>query len=537
MDKPTLLNQLCALPPHLNQPGLLLTQKHDTNLFAWVKARGGRSAEELQIWRSVPEMQEKQQTAGIESAASPRRIGAGSFGPTNARQRWAGFLNTDLSYASEFRECYEILHQRDDELLQRLTAGGADHASVDALRASSPALAPIEQLGMLIGGDEVADRKLGKAERYFYLMARKVEMDQRARALPPTDMRRMAYLNADRFSSEICRMPSPDVILTSSEHREALCAFLALPSPAATTVLGQVIKTTRQDRTARVDLYGANISAVCGACLGDDRRLRRHNDFERKLVEVCQGAGVPAVHGYDATRHMIVDWLPEGGAKAAIKQLTSDNSAMKGIVPDFGLTLKVDDAVGRIKGPCRSHGEIKSYSSTSGYMVDSHKPGGGVAAREAKIAGEKAAAAAALDGKHYPLTAAPGPFALALAHYPPALGVVFGMFGELSKGGHDLVNMLGRRAGEAWASQTGLDAHAAASGIVNGLRKEIALTIAKANAQERLRGAEYVRTGRMPTWDEAEGISSFKSCSLFRAEAERRSMAPPRARPSRRGGG
>jgi hypothetical protein len=113
-------------------------------------------------------------------------VGAGSFGPTNARQRWAGFLNTDLSYASEFRECYDILHQRDDELLQRLTAGGADHASVDALRASSPALAPIEQLGMLIGGEEVENRKLGKAERYFYLTARKVEMDQRALALPST---------------------------------------------------------------------------------------------------------------------------------------------------------------------------------------------------------------------------------------------------------------------------------------------------------------------------------------------------------------
>ena len=175
------------------------------------------------------------------------------------------------------------------------------------------------------------------------------------------------------------------------------------------------------------------------------------------LLEPIQGeSGVlPAPPGYlrglrdHCTAHgwlMMLDEIQTGigrtGAWFAFQH--------EGIVPDFGLTLKVDDAVGRIKGPCRFHGEIKSFSSTFGYMVDSHKPGGGVAAREAKIAGEKAAAAAALDGKHYPLTAAPGPFALALAHYPPALGVVFGMFGELSKGGHDLVKLSLRKGHHNW---------------------------------------------------------------------------------------
>ena len=108
--------------------------------------------------------------------------------------------------------------------------------------------------------------------------------------------------------------------------------------------------------------------------------------------------------------------------------------------------------------------------------------------------------------------------------------MVFGAFGELSKGGKAFVKLVSERAAQSWEASTGLSADGgAAVAITARLKKRIALTIAKANAGEKIRGAEYVRTGRMPKHEETAGLfSGFGGGGgRDRVDADRRSMAGP----------
>ena len=106
---------------------------------------------------------------------------------------------------------------------------------------------------------------------------------------------------------------------------------------------------------------------------------------------------------------------------------------------------------------------------------------------------------------------------------------MFGAFGELSSGGRAFVKLVAERAALSWELETGLDSAAAAGAITARLRKQIALTIAKANSGGKIRGADYVRTGRMPKHEETEGLfSGFGgSGGRDRVDADRRSMAGP----------
>ena len=83
---------------------------------------------------------------------------------------------------------------------------------------------------------------------------------------------------------------------------------------------------------------------------------------------------------------------------------------------------------------------------------------------------------------------------------PPALGPHTGLGACCSRrhGGRD-VTIVSRE--HVWQDSTDLT-----SG--HETLKRIALTIAKANAGEKIRGAEYVRTGRMPKHEETAGLFS-----------------------------
>ena len=146
--------------------------------------------------------------------------------------RWDGFLASGLKEATEFRYCYDYLNARDSDMLVRLIGAGVTQVELESLRATGPMLAPIGQLGMTPNGEEVDKRKLGKAERHWYLRALEKDLDHRARQLSPDDFRRRAYSGGDNYSAEVMGMPTAEVRLTSREHSEAVCAYMGLPSPA-----------------------------------------------------------------------------------------------------------------------------------------------------------------------------------------------------------------------------------------------------------------------------------------------------------------
>jgi hypothetical protein len=226
------------------------------------------------------------------------------------------------------------------------------------------------------------------------------------------------------------------------------------------------------------------------------------------------------VNGHDDTSRLVLNYLPEGEIKVAISQLRSTDPNIKGSIPDLGITLEVDQTLGRVSGPVVVLGELKSSSSKRETVEE----------REGRIHGEYVRSAEKLDEKHYPQAAAPGPFASALSQYPHVHGIVFGAFGEFSPGGKAFVKLVAGRAAQSWEMNTGLDADGGAAGAITArLKKRIALTIAKANAGEKIRGAEYVRTGRMPKHEETAGLfSGFGgSGGQDRVDADRRSMAGP----------
>ena len=404
-------------------------------------------------------------------------------------------------------------------MLVRLVGAGVTQVELESLRTTGPMLAPIGQLGMTPDGEEVDKRKLGKAERHWYLRALEKDLDHRARQLPPDDFRCRSYSGGDNYSAEIMGMPTAEVRLTSREHSEAVCAYMGLPSPVAVSVLGQPIQRVGNRGELTVDLYGDTLTTL-GWGRGDDRRLQRHNTVEKALARSARAAGQHVVNGYDDTSRLIFTHLPEGETRTAIMQLRSTDPNIKGSIPDLGITLEADQTLARVSGPAVVLGELKSSSSK-------HET---VGEREGRIQGDYERSAKKLDEKHYSQVAAPGPFASALSQYPRVHGVVFGAFGELSSGGKKFVKLIAGRAAQSWEANTGLDASGGAAGAIAArLKKRIALTIAKANAGEKIRGAEYVRTGRMPKHEETAGLfSGFGgSGGRDRADADRRSMAGP----------
>eukprot|EP00973_Karenia_brevis_P054156 7524134-Karenia_brevis.AAC.1 len=73
------------------------------------------------------------------------------------------------------------------------------------------------------------------------------ELDVSIRELPPTDVRRAAWLNVNRYSASwVTAWPCTDLWLTDAEFVEVTTRYLGLPSPACAALVGQPIGKTRQ---------------------------------------------------------------------------------------------------------------------------------------------------------------------------------------------------------------------------------------------------------------------------------------------------
>ena len=85
-------------------------------------------------------------------------------------------------------------------------------------------------------------------------------LDVDMRALPDTDVRKMAWLNTNRYSAAwVSAWPMPDLWLHDTEFSKVTCRYFGLASPACTLFAGQCIGRTR----TRLDAWVQTV--FCGA--------------------------------------------------------------------------------------------------------------------------------------------------------------------------------------------------------------------------------------------------------------------------------
>ena len=72
------------------------------------------------------------------------------------------------------------------------------------------------------------------------------KLDVSIRSLPREDVRRLAWLNVDRFSAAwVSTCPSGDTWLSDAEFVEIACRYFGLPSPSCGPLVGQAIVGTQ----------------------------------------------------------------------------------------------------------------------------------------------------------------------------------------------------------------------------------------------------------------------------------------------------
>ena len=155
-------------------------------------------------------------------------------------------------------------------------------------------------------------------------------LDAAIRQLPRDDMRRAAWINADRNSTAwVTAWPSGDGYFSNPEFLEITTRYFGLPSPACAPLVGQRIADTR----VTLDRYGARLAAA--TLPGDGWRIQ-HDALKWRIFEDAKEMGARCrveVFGLFAA------CLPQAGRAQA-----GDMPARKrqGMVPDFLFTLPFD---------------------------------------------------------------------------------------------------------------------------------------------------------------------------------------------------
>ena len=155
------------------------------------------------------------------------------------------------------------------------------------------------------------------------------------------------YAQLDKLSTAWkLSLPGPTVGLTSPVFKEVMAQHLCLPSPACSSVLGQVVGT----QGGVVGQFGDEIQSACG--LPNDTWRHRHDALKTVMVNIANEARVPIdCEVFGVFRDLIpAEELQEGGELQYGRQRL-------GLCPDFKLRLPSPD------GPRDYLGELKFISA------------------------------------------------------------------------------------------------------------------------------------------------------------------------------
>ena len=301
-------------------------------------------------------------------------------------------------------------------------------------------------------------------------------LDVRIRALPPADMRRAAWLNADRNSTVwVTAWPTRDGHLSNPEFTEVATWYFGLPSPACGPLTGQRIGDTRHV----LDRHGASLTT---AALPGDGWRTQHDALKWRIFEDAKEMGARCrveVYGLFAA------CMPQDGHALAAGMPPRKR---QGLAPDFLFTLPLD-------GPEREMlFELKTLHYGSTTYPASRERCEAVARRARTLPREYADKARTLDRKYCRAPAgSTGPVENKLRMYDPVRGLVFGAWGEGSPEVDRLIGMLAHIGSRRhWRSMQARSADEAQGALAWLLRRRWALTALRENARLKLERLEFV---------------------------------------------
>jgi hypothetical protein len=312
--------------------------------------------------------------------------------------------------------------------------------------------------------------------------------------LPLDDFVRLAWLGCDRFAQAIVpSWPTGGYACSAAEFAEVITTYLGLPAPCLRHVRGRMIHGSGRGGPQVCDAYGARL--MCATLPGggwDDH----HDDVAEVVLQTVLRSGV---RGERTPRGMFQDVLPP---EALVRQCGRPD-----IVPD-GLLQDVPFATRR--GPAWRHTprflvDFKMvHLGASEYVrqrvQDRESRGGAVAGRERRVPRAYEMHAERLDETHHGVPAAeveagrmpPGPVLARLREYPPAVGLVFGAYGEASPAVHTLLSASVRQAAQDWRL-LGSRSEAESRGLLTAMFvRDWGITAARAAARLRLSRVHYV---------------------------------------------
>ena len=307
-------------------------------------------------------------------------------------------------------------------------------------------------------------------------------LDVDIRALPPTDIRRAAWLNTDRYSTVwVGAWPSPDMWTSSAEFVEIACRYFGLASPACAALVGQRIGAARDT----LDAHGLRL---CAASLPGDGWRDQHDTIKWRVLEDLREMGMraaPEVFG------LFAPLLPQV-ARGEYDAMPARKR--QGLVPDFLVSCRATRG-----GPVQETlAELKTlHYGTSTYPASELRCRA-VGRRAATIEAEYLGKARSLD-RQWLGTAAnqQGPVEAKLRGYDKVRGLVFGSWGEASDDVDWLLSQAadigavrsrGRRAEED-------DTDDLRAVLITQLQRRWGMTALRANARLLLGRLAYVGRG------------------------------------------
>ena len=438
-------------------------------------------------------------------------FGAGAFDDSERDIRYETFATSGSEYADEFVAAHQRLAARDEQLLADLQRDGADQLEITALRATSPMLVSLAQLGSYANFEPVTDpetpgtkEKLGKMSRHWWSRVTALRLSQRAKALETDDLRRVAWYGRSSTGGQIFQMPDPRVELSSTEHREAVCTILALDSPAAHDIVGEEIPTNNPRQSHTVDAKGWNLSNASG-WKGDNERKVAHDS-----IEVCAAEGLvsAALHAWrkDGTKRRLARGLPLSQGRRRFESEASRGKLLAGIMPDIITELGDADKLGDADGPGDVWFDIKTISGRYQYVKVSDSVGHAVRKKQADVVQEYRGRARRADGSFFRGDPR-APFQHLLDDISRVKGLVVGMFSEFSQDVDQLIKFVAGKTAERWAALNGLPAEEALQACTWDLKRQWSFTALRANARIRIECAHHVKRGPAPSGVDGSGGS------------------------------
>jgi hypothetical protein len=241
------------------------------------------------------------------------------------------------------------------------------------------------------------------------------QLDVCLRALPPGDMRRMAWVNLDKFSTAwVAAWPDRDAYLTNAEFSEVATFYYGLPSPGCAALVGERIASSR----SVLDEYGC---ALTTETLPGDGWRTQHDAVKWRLsadMREMQARATTEVYGLFAAH------IPQRG-RARLGRETCHKR--QGLVPDF----MVYADWGGPERACLL--ELKTlHFGRSTYGNESRRCEA-VARRARALPGEYATKARIIDSRYCDTPdGEQGPVSRHLQSFDPVRSLVFGAWGEAS---------------------------------------------------------------------------------------------------------